>query len=108
MRCREQKRKKKEFKNLLHYLIPEKNSIIDVSCGDNSDVFEIASKMDFKTIVGNDISINYFKEMKSKVDDYENLLGNYLGFLKTQLTEAVTLVKDNSEEQQEEETPIYV
>jgi len=62
----DKKRKKKEFKNLLHYLIPEKNSIIDVSCGDNSDVFEIASKMDFKTIVGNDISINYFKEMKSK------------------------------------------
>lgn len=51
--------------------------------------------------------LDRFKEMKSKVDDYENLLGNYLGFLKTQLTEAVTLVKENSEEQ-EEDTPVYV
>lgn len=48
-----------------------------------------------------------FKELREKVDDYENLLGNYLGFLKVQLTEAVTLVKDNSEEEQEE-SPVYV
>lgn len=47
-----------------------------------------------------------FKELREKADDYEKLLGNYLGFLKIQLTEAVTLVKDNSEEN--EETPVYV
>jgi len=53
--------------------------------------------------------LDRFKEMREKVEDYESLLGNYLGFLKVQLTEAVTLVKDSSEESQEEDnSPVYV
>lgn len=52
--------------------------------------------------------LDRFKEMKEKVDDYESLLGNYLGFLKVQLVEAVKLVKDNSEDPEEEVEPVYV
>ena len=55
------KRKKEDFYNLLVDLIPNKESIIDVSCGDNSDIFEIANKKNYKTIVGNDICLNYLK-----------------------------------------------
>ncbi len=55
------KRKKEEFYQLLVDLIPNKESIIDISCGDNSDIFEIARKKKYKTIVGNDICLNYLK-----------------------------------------------
>lgn len=49
-----------------------------------------------------------FKTLSDKVNDYEGLLGNYLGFLKLQITEAVTLVKDNSEDTETEAEPVYV
>ena len=49
-----------------------------------------------------------FKTLSDKVSDYEGLLGNYLGFLKLQITEAVTLVKDNSEDTETEAEPVYV
>jgi len=55
------KRKKKEFEELLSKLIPNKDSIIDISCGDNSDIFKIAAKKNYTTIVGNDICLNYLK-----------------------------------------------
>ncbi|MBQ6323783.1 MAG: hypothetical protein IJI22_03015 [Bacilli bacterium] len=55
------KRKKEEFYNLLVDLIPNRKSIIDISCGDNSDIFEIAKKKKYKTIVGNDICLNYLR-----------------------------------------------
>ena len=57
----DKKRKKEEFRNLLRELIPNKKNIIDVSCGDNSDIFEIAKEKGYKTIVGNDICLNYLK-----------------------------------------------
>ncbi len=49
-----------------------------------------------------------FKTLSEKVNDYESLLGNYLGFLKVQITDAVTLVKDNSKDNELEEEPVYV
>ena len=49
-----------------------------------------------------------FKALSEKVNDYESLLGNYLGFLKIQITDAVSLVKDNSEDTESEEEPVYV
>lgn len=55
----ERKRKKEEFSQLLSKLIPNKDSIIDVSCGDNSDIFKIAIEKNYTTIVGNDICLNY-------------------------------------------------
>ena len=61
------KRKKKEFKDLLNNLIPDKKSIIDVSCGDNSDIFEIAKIKKYETIVGNDICLNY---LKTQIQNY--------------------------------------
>lgn len=48
-----------------------------------------------------------FKTLSEKVNDYETLLGNYLGFLKAQITDAVSLIKDNSDEEESEE-PVYV
>ena len=60
----EKKRRKKEFHKLLVSLIPKKKSIIDVSCGDNSDIFKIAREKGYKTIVGNDICLNYLKTQK--------------------------------------------
>lgn len=53
------KRKKEEFKKILADLIPEKESIIDVSCGDNKDIFDIATKKKYNLIVGNDICLKY-------------------------------------------------
>lgn len=55
----DKKRRKDEFIELLDKLIPNKESIIDVSCGDNSDIFKIAMNKKYKTIVGNDICLNY-------------------------------------------------
>lgn len=49
-----------------------------------------------------------FKTLSEKVNDYESLLGNYLGFLKIQITDAVSLVKDNSKDNESEEEPVYV
>ena len=68
----ENKRKKKEFKDLLNNLIPNKESIIDVSCGDNSDVFKIAKTKKYKTIVGNDICLNYLKTQNQNYVIYTN------------------------------------
>lgn len=55
----EKKRCKNEFYDLLYELLPNKKSIIDVSCGDNSDIFLIAKRKKYETIVGNDICLNY-------------------------------------------------
>ena len=55
----DKKRRKREFKLLLDRLIPNKKSIIDVSCGDNSDALEIANNKKYDLIVGNDICVNY-------------------------------------------------
>lgn len=49
-----------------------------------------------------------FKILSDKVSDYENLLGNYLDFLKMQIKDSVTLVKDNSDNEDGEEEPVYV
>lgn len=57
----EKLRKKDEFNSLLYKLLPDKKSIIDVSCGDNSDIFKIALQKKYTTIVGNDICLNYLK-----------------------------------------------
>ena len=68
----EKKRKKKEFNNLLKNLIPQKETIIDVSCGDNSDIFTIARDKKYKTIVGNDICLEYLKTQKNDGIIYTN------------------------------------
>ena len=68
----EKRRKKKEFIELLNKLIPNKNSIIDISCGDNSDIFKIAIQKKYETIVGNDICLNYLNTQKVKGVIYTN------------------------------------
>lgn len=67
-----ERRRKKEFGQLLHKLLPQKSSIIDVSCGDNSDIFLIAEKKKYKTIVGNDICLNYLNLDKKNNVIYTN------------------------------------
>ena len=68
----DKKRKKKEFNQLLKNLIPYKKSIIDVSCGDNSDIFNIAMEKNYKTIVGNDICLEYLNTHKNDNIIYTN------------------------------------
>lgn len=68
----EKKRKKVELKNILFNFLPNKESIIDVSCGDNSDIFDIAIQKKYKTIVGNDICINYLYTQKRNKVIYTN------------------------------------
>ena len=68
----EKQRKKQEFHELLFKLIPKRKSIIDISCGDNSDIFRIAREKGYKTIVGNDICLNYLKTQKDNDVIYTN------------------------------------
>ena len=57
----DRRRKKEEYERILDELIPNANSIIDVSCGDNSDIFKIGTKKKYTTIVGNDICLKYLE-----------------------------------------------
>lgn len=66
------RRKKEEFKKLIENFIPNLKSIIDISCGDNSDIFEIANNKKYETIVGNDICINYLNNKTLKDVIYTN------------------------------------
>jgi len=68
----EKLRKKKEFFDLLNELIPNKKTIIDVSCGSNSDVFKIAKQKNYELIVGNDICLNYLNLNEDKNVIYTN------------------------------------
>lgn len=68
----EKKRCKKEFREMLYDMLPNKKSIIDVSCGDNSDIFKIAKNKNYKTIVGNDICLNYLNLYKDNDVIYTN------------------------------------
>lgn len=68
------------------------------------DVLQARNSLPSRTVTS---YLERFKELKEKVDDYENLLGDYLGFLKVQIKGAINLVNDNSEEN-EEVSPVYV
>lgn len=68
----EKRRLKKEFRDILYNLLPSKKSIIDISCGDNSDIFLIAKKKGYETIVGNDICINYLNLYRQNSVIYTN------------------------------------
>lgn len=67
-----ERRRKQEFHDLLYRLLPIGSSIIDVSCGDSSDIFVIAAKKRYKTIVGNDICLNYLNLDRQKNVIYTN------------------------------------
>lgn len=66
------KRRKKEFNELMLKLIPFKSSIIDISCGDNKDIFDIAMNKNYDLIVGNDICIKYMEEKTNENVMYTN------------------------------------
>ena len=68
----EKQRRKKEFREILYNLLPQKKSIIDVSCGDNSDIFLIAKQKKYDVIVGNDICLNYLNLYRNKDVIYTN------------------------------------
>ena len=72
----EKKRKTLQFKKLLFNMIPNKKSIIDVSCGDNSYMFEIAKVKKYETIVGNDICLNYFDNENGVIYTNDNVIDN--------------------------------
>ena len=60
----EKRRGKKEYLTLLNKLITNYTSIIDVSCGDNDDIFKIADST--KLVVGNDINLYQLKHNEEK------------------------------------------
>ena len=68
----EKKRKKTEFKKMIYDILPNKESIIDISCGDSTDLFEVASKHGYKTVVGNDVCIKYLSQTPYKNVVYTN------------------------------------
>ncbi len=68
----EKKRRKKEFHQILYNMLPDKKSIIDVSCGDDSDIFLLAMKKHYEIIVGNDICLNYLNLFKKNGVIYTN------------------------------------
>ena len=68
----EKRRCKKEFRKILYDLLPNKKSLIDVSCGDDSDIFLVAKKKEYETIVGNDICLNYLNLYKKNDIIYTN------------------------------------
>ena len=74
------KRKKEEFYELLNELMPNKKSIIDISCGDCRDMFLVAKKKKYDVIVGNDICINYLYAHKDLNIIYtsDNIEQNYI------------------------------
>lgn len=47
-----------------------------------------------------------FKALREKVKDYESLLGNYLGFLTSQITESIQLVNDNLEDSEYDDSNV--
>lgn len=76
----DKRKRKKEFRNILFSLLPNKKSIIDVSCGDDSDIFFVANEKQYETIVGNDICLNYLNLYKKDDVIYtnDNIELNYL------------------------------
>lgn len=68
----EKKRHKKEFLEILYNMLPNKKTIIDVSCGDNSDIFKIAKKKKYQNVVGNDICLDYLNLAKNENIIYTN------------------------------------
>ena len=66
------RRRKQEFHDLLYQLLPKGHSVIDVYCGDSSDIFVIDKKKKYKTIVGNDICLNYLNLDRRKNIIYTN------------------------------------
>ena len=77
----EEKRRKKEFKKMLFDLIPNKKSIIDVSCGDSSDMLLLAKEREYDVIVGNDICLNYLYTHNDSEIIYtnDNIEQNFIG-----------------------------
>ena len=65
-----QKRKRKvEFKKLIEGYIGKAKSIIDVSCGEDQFIFNLAQEKEMSLIVGNDISWSQIQFLNSKFDD---------------------------------------
>ena len=77
----EKRRRKKEYLDLLKTLVGnEVKSIIDVSCGDNADIFKISNNIDL--VVGNDINLYHVRNNQFRYKDVfftnDNLLNlNY-------------------------------
>lgn len=65
----DKRRKKSEFIGLVKDMIgKDNNSIIDVSCGDNEDIFGVSSNA--QLVVGNDINLYQIKKVNNIFNDY--------------------------------------
>lgn len=55
-----------KYKEILNDLLPKGRSIIDISCGDNSQIFDMAKNKGYEVVVGNDICLNYLNIQKEQ------------------------------------------
>lgn len=74
----ERKRRKSEFLTLIKKLIGNNKSIIDVTCGDNDDIFKISD--DDNLVVGNDINLYQLKCSEAKYNNVIFTNDNILDF----------------------------
>lgn len=62
----EKARRKSDFLKTIESLIGQADSIIDISCGDNSDIYKIFNKSKF--LISNDISLCQLKTLRKRCD----------------------------------------
>lgn len=67
----DKRKKKKDFKNIINNYIGDANSIIDVSCGDDSFIFNLAREKEIPLVVGNDIS---WSQVESLNNDFQEVI----------------------------------
>lgn len=64
------------------------------------DVLQTRTNLPSRTVSS---YLDRFKALSEKVNDYETLFGNYLGFLRIQIKDAISLIGSNADEDDEEE-----
>lgn len=65
----DKRKKKKEFKNIISNYVGEANSIIDVSCGDDSFIFNLSREKNIPLVVGNDISWSQVESLNANFQE---------------------------------------
>ena len=78
------RKKKKEFKSIIKEKIYGAKSIIDISCGDDSFIFDLSRELECNLVVGNDISWSQVETLNKKYNEviFTNHNGVFLPFKK--------------------------
>ena len=65
----EKRKKHREFKQKIINIVGHSNSIIDISCGEDKFIFNLARELGIKTVVGNDINWNQTEHLSEEYKD---------------------------------------